>query len=90
MVVSQMDHRFDCEAAVLTSNTRCRSKLILNNMFVYDHKQARAQDGAENLGPKVHEGHSSPFIWIAQIAALGNWHDLAFVPFEEIPLLIPI
>ena len=90
MIVPQVKHRFDREAVVLAPNTGCRSELIFNTVFLYYHKQARTQDGAEDLGPKVHEDNSPPLVWITQITALGDRHNLAFVPFGEIRLFVPV
>ena len=57
-----MKHCLYREAAVLVPDSGCRPKLILNTVLANDHEQARAQDGAEDLGPKVHEGHSPPLV----------------------------
>ena len=90
MVVSQIKHPFNRETTVLTPYTGCRSKLVLNPIFSYNHKQPRAQDRAKDIGSKVHEGKSPPLVWVTEVSALEYLYDLSFVPFGEISFLIPI
>ena len=90
MVVLQMKHRFNRETTVLTPHTGCQSKLVLNPMFSYNHKQPRAQDRSKDLGSKVHEGNYPPLVWVTEVSYIGDWYDLAFVPFGEISFLVPI
>ena len=90
MVIPQVEHRLDREASVLAPDSRCRSKLVLDTAFPYDYKQPRTQDLAEDLGSKVHEVDAPPLVRIAEVTALGDWHDLAFVPFGEVDFLVPV